>query len=1465
MTQPNSFADGYRLIDGTDLNTTLANPTWSLDSDQTATAGGTVSTSKKITETITNISTAAAYAGVSLPQANELGRILMVINSTSSTIVTYALGGSTIDGTPGNVGVQMAGNTAAFFTSVNVNEWLMMPFIPFTFVSNNVYIQESIATLRLWNTSSFDSPLQMSLIYNFTLGDGGGLFYLDAADHTTPDNNSTVIVDAAGNRWKREEVNAQFISNLVAALVTITDAGGYYTSSDVEGALQQIGAIISVLPTTAPLAVTTYAVLLTITTAPQYTQATVYDDTVGTTVSRERTTNVATLTLAAPTGLTAGDEVNVVNMGDSSYDGTQVTVLSTPTPTSFTYASTGADEGTTADAAGNVNRNGVYSSDGSGGWNFLTYSSVDTLTLAVSNLQAQTAGLENSAFNLQTIGTTPIVTGTNLGNPYIYVLKDLIGFNGYVESISIAVGAPATAMMYEFTINALDEIATITSLGQLVFTSAGVNTITNFNPAVTANKRLGFLLQSGSIAYAVGTANYDYYNGGGAGPVIGNTLTLGSGSLLEIEVILGGARGGLLTTTASSTNDLETSVGTIAYIGPNVSSTVSGTDSGTGVRLLNPQAANAGPVVMTVRANAAGSLEVKRAVDNLDGTYTIVESVTKSVVAGLNTVDTGMVASIGDLFGYHQGSSIVTFDSTAPNRGCISIATNPSVGVPTAGTVGGAFTLNVQFTVYSGLHAETYYTLQNEIDDINDQLIGLPTGAFSALTYDLPTVVDTVTTASGTRTWITANAVTYSGFIKEINVACDAAGTCDFYELSIDGSGLITAVSLLGSATVASGVNNITSVVAAVSAGSYLGIRATTAIIRFSASPPIVGYRFTTSTSTPIVGDATTLTTANQIEFNFVVAGEISGQLNANTYDIADIQSALGASTSFIHAPAAGNATANGGFTWVLPNAVVDAGYLTLSVNMASAVTGQVVRLQSAGSGNYTAVEIVTVNFPSGISSTTAGGMYVNAGEYIGIYTIPAAIRYSNVPPSYGIIYLNALPTIGVPTAFTATSSFDFEMQVTTTSGLFNDVAQLDLAVANSPSGPLSTIDNTGSSNTTTDFSTARSLQPTPYVPSGTFNITAFPYNGQGFWGADQANVYVNNVRYVLPHSPIVGAVWNRVRGVLYPQIATGSCVIINGDSITNGAFATSLNYTYVSEFCRFLNAGIALDEPIMTNFDDTDPSGNLAFQGIAVSGVIVNGTAGPVSESLILQPGQVITFTGAYEQIDVTYQQTLTSGTLDFAYNASVFKTIVCAGAAADDVFTGPSPTGQTASGTFTITNTSGTGTVEITSLTRLGVKAAGTANRLYVMRVAHGGYQFTNYGAAQIASMIRIANAQAGGSNHYVVPALGTNDGLSSVSYANMITRVNTYVGYWTAAGIPVLNMTAIMPWRWGTDTNGVNLVQYDGGIRQAYKTLGVQMAPTDGIDFVTLGWATDGHPNDQGMAAVCNALVSTLIGEP
>jgi hypothetical protein len=77
-----------------------------------------------------------------------------------------------------------------------------------------------------------------------------------------------------------------------------------------------------------------------------YNGFTTYDS-----ASRSRTSNVATVTLSTTHQLKVGMVVEISDMIDASFNGL-FTVASTPSSTSFTYANTGSNVGTTADTAG---------------------------------------------------------------------------------------------------------------------------------------------------------------------------------------------------------------------------------------------------------------------------------------------------------------------------------------------------------------------------------------------------------------------------------------------------------------------------------------------------------------------------------------------------------------------------------------------------------------------------------------------------------------------------------------------------------------------------------------------------------------------------------------------------------------------------------------------------------------------------------------------------------------------------------------------------------------------------------------------------------------------------------------------------------------------------------------------------------------------------------------------------------
>lgn len=93
-----------------------------------------------------------------------------------------------------------------------------------------------IATLRLASWGSGAVPAQVILKTNHAAGDGGGVFRYDASDTTTADNGGTVIVDAAGNRWKRQFKGASKVSwwgSTSAALQSAVNSGAKQISFDV--------------------------------------------------------------------------------------------------------------------------------------------------------------------------------------------------------------------------------------------------------------------------------------------------------------------------------------------------------------------------------------------------------------------------------------------------------------------------------------------------------------------------------------------------------------------------------------------------------------------------------------------------------------------------------------------------------------------------------------------------------------------------------------------------------------------------------------------------------------------------------------------------------------------------------------------------------------------------------------------------------------------------------------------------------------------------------------------------------------------------------------------------------------------------------------------------------------------------------------------------------------------------------
>jgi len=156
----------------------------------------------------------------------------------------------------------------------------------------------------------------------------------------------------------------------------------------------------------------TVAEMNAVTGAPANLEAHVVSDVIGKTASRARASNVATIVMQAAHGLTSGNKINVRGLSVAGYDANQVTVTVTNT-TTYTYPSTGANESTTADTAGQADRNGAYASNGSGGWVWKGDIDVTALNVKINVLSASVDTLNTTVSALSASVTTLVATGVS--------------------------------------------------------------------------------------------------------------------------------------------------------------------------------------------------------------------------------------------------------------------------------------------------------------------------------------------------------------------------------------------------------------------------------------------------------------------------------------------------------------------------------------------------------------------------------------------------------------------------------------------------------------------------------------------------------------------------------------------------------------------------------------------------------------------------------------------------------------------------------------------------------------------------------------------------------------------------------------------------------------------------------------------------------------------------------------------
>lgn len=721
------------------------------------------------------------------------------------------------------------------------------------------------------------------------------------------------------------------------------------------------------------------------------------------------------------------------------------------------------------------------------------------------------------------------------------------------------------------------------------------------------------------------------------------------------------------------------------------------------------------------------------------------------------------------------------------------------------------------------------------------------------LTRRLATEVTEIVTVTGSGTDVTDLSVRYwpqqvmtaDAYLTRIKFGASAAGTAQVIIASVSGTDLSDG-EVVDVVAFSSGANWVElDPPVAVPAGWIVGIKPETAntLVYTAATNPDSAEQWYTA-SVPTTTTARSFGVSNGVQF----APELKGATLFEAEKGYEASQAIGDTFSYGW-PTVVNTGDDvpGDFTIVLKDfPITEEGKITLAtIGADGAGTATISIVKMAGNDVDEIRTQVTVSLTNAVVAAPLDIDVVPVGGetlYVAITGGGYKFQNSSNPLGYDV-WLSA-SAIAESATLTPSALHRYEVLFTFKTGLESRVSALEgqSLGAGTGLGLLSDADESGATDATADFTSARSTHEFPQVPDGTFDTTAVPSGGEGLWGS--GTVLVNDNAFFIPKAPRIGNLFDSFRAALMEHIANDDVLTLIADSIGEEADADSGADHHFNRLCRFANLGIAEDEPIMTSFRSHDAY-TAAFYGVTISGGSV-GSIGPLGESLILAAGDYIEFTGTYEQVDVFAKQVSGAGTLTVSFNTVDYDSTSFDGATTLDVHSGWDPTGESGSGTYRITASGGS--VEITGLIREGPLTTFTAvgrKRLRCLRAARGGYLFQSFTTAALTSIL--AQASHWGGKAVPIIALGINDAINIAPSA--ITSTATAVLDTLEAG-GVERIFGAIPIRptstWNTNFSTRNYEEAIGAIRSLYRSRGVDIIALDGIDWAGMGRLSDGlHP--------------------
>lgn len=691
--------------------------------------------------------------------------------------------------------------------------------------------------------------------------------------------------------------------------------------------------------------------------------------------------------------------------------------------------------------------------------------------------------------------------------------------------------------------------------------------------------------------------------------------------------------------------------------------------------------------------------------------------------------------------------------------------------------------------------------------------------------------------------WPTSLA-TFDQYLDTLQTGMGTTGVLNMVMAHLEGDGTLSLISVTP-VNVATGASSLSGLSILKPAGAVMGVQLASGTWYYTTGT-IPNGEFRWDSALPTSHTAKNITTTNGPQWKATFVGEVTGKARLAAASVARIDQTLGTSQD-IGWPSLVNTGTDtpANYSVVLQTPAPADGYIT-EVNVGAAGNGaaNIHVIDYLGGLTVNVLSTTPVTLQNGVAKIPLG-IAIPAGKYAAISGGGYKYQANNNPLAIHAWIKSGVLSNGAAVLDSAAHRYEVRFKIKTAV-----LADTDRALAGSAGNAglalLANADPSGVADATALFASASSAHPNPYVPPGSFALTAMPASGDGFWGPGKP--FVGGRRFFVPRRPSLQNLYDGFRAKMAEHIANNDVLCLIADSIGHWALASAGPAHWFNRVTQFVNIGIADDEPGMTALR---PSSTYVptFYGVTVAGSVSTGTRGPIGESIILADGASLAFTGAYEQVDVHYTQDAAQGSIIFAFNGgAAYKTVSAAGSLALDQYTGPSLTGQAASGNYTVTAVGGP--VEITGLIRLGIKAAGSRPRLRTLRASHGSYTFASFNSTRLASAI--AQASYAGGKIVPVLALGINDSFGTAP-SSISATITTILNTLEAAGAPrIIVMPPTRPnssWD-GSYTGGRTYDAALGAIRQNYRSRNVLAVPIDGFDYINSGNYQEGlHFNDAG----------------